>query len=45
MIRTQARVVRRAEAVGQYPGGVGVQFMNMSWRERRELKRCLERTL
>jgi hypothetical protein len=42
-IRCQARVVRRAEAAGIYPGGIGVQFMNMSWRDRRDLRRCLER--
>jgi len=41
--RCQARVVRRAEAAGIYPGGMGVQFMNMSWNDRRELKRHIER--
>ena len=41
-IRCQARVVRRAKPAGIYPSGVGVQFVNMSWRDRRELKRCLE---
>lgn len=42
--RCQARVVRRAEARGIYPGGVGVQFMNLSWRERATLRRCLSRS-
>jgi hypothetical protein len=43
-IRCQARVVRREDSKGTYPGGVGLQFMNMSWRDRRDLKRCLERS-
>jgi hypothetical protein len=42
-IRCQARVVRRSEASGTYPGGIGVQFMNLSWRDRRDIRRCLER--
>jgi hypothetical protein len=42
-IRCQARVVRRSEPRGEYPAGAGVQFMNMSWRERRELQRCIDR--
>lgn len=42
-IRCQAKVVRRSEPKGIYPGGVGVQFVNMSWRERRDLRRCLQR--
>lgn len=43
-IRCQARVVRRGEAKGIYPAGVGVEFMDMPRRERRELRRHLERT-
>jgi hypothetical protein len=42
-IRCQGRVVRRDGARGIYPPGIGVQFMDMSWRQRRELKRWLER--
>lgn len=43
-IRCQAVVVRRSSsAKGMYPAGVGIQFMHLGWRERRELRRCLER--
>ena len=44
-IRCDARVVRRAEAKGTYPGGVGITFTNMDWWQRRELKRYLARQL
>jgi hypothetical protein len=42
-VRCQAKIVRRAEAMGDYPRGIGVQFMNMNWRERASLRRCIER--
>jgi hypothetical protein len=40
--RCQGRVVRRSEPKGVYPAGVGVEFTNLSWRQRRELRRHLE---
>ncbi len=43
-VRARARVVRRTEAAGIYPSGVGVEFMDLSWRQRRELRRYLGRT-
>lgn len=42
-IRCQGRVVRRTEARGIYPAGVGIQFEGVSWRQRRELRKCLAR--
>jgi hypothetical protein len=42
-IRCEGRVVRRAEGPrGEYPSGIGVQFTDMDWRQRRELRRQLE---
>jgi hypothetical protein len=40
-IRCEGRVVRRGDAKGIYPAGIGVEFTGMSWRERRELRRHL----
>lgn len=42
-LRCQARVVRRGVAKGEYPAGVGIQFMDISWKQRRELRRHLSR--
>lgn len=42
-LRVQARVVRRREAVGQYPAGYGIEFQDMSWWQRREIRRQLRR--
>lgn len=44
-IRCQGRVVRRTEARGIYPAGVGIRFEGVSWRQRRELRKCLTRHL
>jgi hypothetical protein len=42
-IRCEGRVVRRAEdPCGVYPSGIGIQFTDMDWRQRRELRRQLE---
>jgi len=40
-IRCEGRVVRRDEARGRYPAGVGIEFTNLNWRNRRELRRHL----
>lgn len=42
-IRTRARVVRRSEARGTYPAGVGVEFVDLPWSDRQALKRGLQR--
>jgi hypothetical protein len=42
-IRCEAKVVRRSGAKGNYPAGVGLQFMNIDRRQRRELKDYLAR--
>ncbi len=42
-VRCQGRVVRRVDALGEYPAGVGIEFKEMSWRQRRELRRHLRR--
>jgi hypothetical protein len=44
-IRTRARVVRRAEARGIYPAGVGVEFIDISSHQKRAIKRGLDRSL
>ncbi len=41
-VRYQGRVVRRNTAGGNYPAGVGIEFTDMSWGQRRELKRHLQ---
>jgi hypothetical protein len=43
--RCQGRVVRRSDASGNHPSGVGVQFTNLSTVQRRELRRHLERIM
>jgi len=43
--RCDGLVVRRAPAKGSYPAGVGIQFTNMDWWQRRELKRYLARQI
>lgn len=40
-VQCRARVVRRTDAAGIYPPGIGVKFMNLGWRQRRELSRYL----
>jgi Tfp pilus assembly protein PilZ len=42
-LRCQARVVRRNEAKGEYPAGIGIEFMDMSWRQKRDLRRRIRR--
>lgn len=42
-IRCNAKVVRRSPAKGSYPAGVGLQFTDLHWRQRRELKHYLAR--
>ncbi|MGE0525724.1 MAG: PilZ domain-containing protein [Bdellovibrionales bacterium] len=42
-IRCDGRVVRRCDAIGSYPAGVGVAFTNLGWRQKRELRRYLAR--
>lgn len=44
-IRCDARIVRRSVAKGKYPDGVGIEFTNMDWWQRRELKRYIARQL
>lgn len=45
-VRCEGRVVRRSEARGIYPAGVGVEFTGLDWRVKRELRRHLkERTI
>ncbi len=43
-MRCQGRVVRRAEARGEYPAGVGIEFKDMTWGQRRELRRHIRRS-
>lgn len=40
-IHCEATVVRHNAARGTCPAGVGIQFKNLDWRQRRELKRYL----
>jgi hypothetical protein len=41
--RCQGRVVRRSDAKGEYPDGVGIEFVSVPWRQKRELRRHLAR--
>lgn len=40
-VRCEGRVVRRANAKGTYPAGVGVEFTGLDWRQKRALRRHL----
>jgi hypothetical protein len=42
-LRVQGRVVRRVQAKGRYPSGVGVEFQQMSAQQKRDLRSLLER--
>lgn len=42
-VRARARVVRKAEAKGIYPAGVGVEFVDLTYAQRRMLKRSIDR--
>lgn len=42
-VRCDGVVVRIAEACGTYPAGVGIQFTNLDWTQRRELRRFLSK--
>lgn len=44
-IQCFGRVVRVAEAKGNYPTGMGIEFVNISGAERRRLRRYLEQTV
>ena len=41
--RCQGRVVRRSDAKGEYPDGIGIEFVAVPWRQKRELRRHLAR--
>lgn len=41
-LRCRGRVVRMAGPVADYPGGVGVQFVDLNWDQRRELRTFLD---
>ncbi len=41
--RCQGRVVRRSEATGDTPAGIGIEFMGLPWRQRRELRKHIAR--
>lgn len=43
-IRCDGRVVRKAEANGCYPAGFGIEFSNLDWWQRRELRRYISRS-
>lgn len=42
-VRCDGVVVRISEASGSYPAGVGIQFTNLDWTQRRELRRFLSK--
>lgn len=42
-LRCDGKVVRIAEACGTYPAGIGIQFTNLDWTQRRELRRFLSK--
>jgi hypothetical protein len=42
-IRCTGRVVRIAEASGTYPAGVGVEFVGLAYRQKREIRRFIAR--
>lgn len=44
-LRFEAEVVRRSEANGSYPSGVGIRFTSLDWRDRKELRRYLRRQI
>lgn len=45
-VRCEGKVVRRTEDVaGGYPSGIGIQFMDLDWRQRQELRRQIGRDL
>ncbi len=37
-IQCEARVVRKAQPAGRYPGGIGIQFSGISWSDLRHLR-------
>lgn len=41
VIKCQARVVRTADSTGQYPAGMGLQFINMNFQTKRHLRRIV----
>jgi hypothetical protein len=43
-MKCQGRVVRRGEPKGTYPAGVGIEFTDLSWHQRRELRKHLSRS-
>lgn len=41
-IRCDGRIVRRVDAKGDYPSGIGIEFVNLTSAQRRELRRYLD---